>query len=437
MRSTTPHDMLALQNSANEQSFITELTVENAQGAFVELDKKQHMDLCAINPHNLLGHNVPSIRKAIGEHLYDCVVSNPWQPRTFSALTQRLENLAGTEFTLNSITSHVNQAFENALKTCHLYWCAHREPHRNEILCFSGSAFGSTLSAVNINRSAFELRHFSGISPKCTHIPLPYTWLNDPSASTKETIALERLRKHLKDHHENILSFLFEPIFSTARGMYYTRPSFQKAVANMMHEYNIPVVADERFVAPYKLGSPLGYEQATCTPDVIILGATLTNGLFPLGCTLIKNSIQNAITRYTETPFYTDDREPFIHPVVAATVNATLDCITSRKFISQLEHISKAQKAFATKLLHSNAAKNVRICGSLLAFDLNCDSKQHSEQLNNRFLTLCKEQGVLLRSYGGSIALTPPITHSLDLNIAYNTITECLQTFPVNCLSED
>ena len=257
------------------------------------------------------------------------------------------------------------------------------------------------------------------------HIPYPDTWHLDQKIELKEELALKRLTEFLQENHTKCAGFIMEPLLQTHDGMQACRPSFMNQVINILKDYRILVIADERYLAPMRSGRFLASQHLSITPDILVIGNNLTNNIIPLGTVIIDQKI-------------IDQLEPQAHEIAAVNY---LACITANRTIDILEnrlnesHIRKLQDIHARRLRRLNKqpiVKNIRYLGSIGAFDIICEDRSKQAQLIDWFYENSTESKLLIQHHVKSICISPPLCLTIeDLEQAYDIIESILQNMPL------
>ncbi|MEZ4928673.1 MAG: aminotransferase class III-fold pyridoxal phosphate-dependent enzyme, partial [Chitinophagales bacterium] len=117
------------------------------------------------------------------------------------------------------------------------------------------------------------------------------------------------------------------------------------------------------------------------------------------------------------------------NPIACATANASLDLLEQEKTKKSIKQINEQHQQFAIDLKATSKVENIRIQGTIMAFDIittQATSYGNSlrDTLNRHFL----DKGILLRPLGNTLYILPPycITKS-ELKIVYNEILAFLK----------
>lgn len=180
-----------------------------------------------------------------------------------------------------------SQAVEDALKL------VRKTTGRQHQLAFEGGYHGRTLGASAITSSYRYREPFGEFGDRAEFVPFPYCF-RCPFGKKKETCGLycveqiERKFEHEytgtwnpKTGHAEFGAFFFEAVQGT--GGYVIPPEgyFQR-LGKVCKDHGIMLVDDEIQMGFYRTGKFWAVEHLGITPDIMVFGKALTNGLNPL-----------------------------------------------------------------------------------------------------------------------------------------------------------
>ncbi|MEC8460832.1 MAG: aminotransferase class III-fold pyridoxal phosphate-dependent enzyme [Pseudomonadota bacterium] len=420
MRFTNRHDNLANQQSVNECRFANDSVIDRAEGIHVYMGGQRFIDLGASNPYNLLGHHHKLLNQALTNNLHMPATSTRWQAKNITALTLALEQISPNGFQARAYFNHPNIAMHHAMITIKQAWHQKGETQRNHYLSFAHASSEDSIHTINLTTTETMVFQYT---------PLPYTWIEDPSLDTKENLALIRLEQKLKQDHDKLLAFVIEPCISSLNGMFYTRASFLDKAIQLAKSYHLPIVSDERFLAPYRTGLPFGSMHLKEPTDFIILGSTITNGIIPFGAILHHGEGFN-IDRISPPK-----HDLNLYPFTADIAIQCLETMCSRSHTSLLNQIIKQQALKAVEFAQIPILDKVRQHGLMLAFDLVCEKQNQQAQVAHSFIDRCRNQGLLITQFNKSLSIIPPVHKDLDLNHIYHTLFSVIHDIPLHDLA--
>ncbi|WP_392536998.1 aspartate aminotransferase family protein [Legionella sp. 227] len=180
-----------------------------------------------------------------------------------------------------------SQAIEDALKL------VRNEKKKNLMFAFMGGYHGRTLGASSITSSYRYRRRFGHFSDKASFQPFPYCF-RCPYEMKRETCGLYCMNQFKKlfeteyyavwddkSKEAEYAAFFVEFIQGTG-GYVIPPPGYFQELAQFLKEKDILLVADEIQMGFHRTGKFWSFEHYGITPDIVVFGKALTNGLNPI-----------------------------------------------------------------------------------------------------------------------------------------------------------
>ena len=178
--------------------------------------------------------------------------------------------------------------------------------------------------------------------------------------------------------------------------------------------YGILLIFDEVITGFGRLGTPFAADYFGVVPDMIVCAKGLTNASVPMGAVIVRQDIhdafmaaapENAIEFYHGYTYTA-------HPLACAAMLATIEVYRDE----QLFERAAASAAYFEDAAHSLKGlpfvKDVRNLGLVCGIELDAIPGKPTARAFDVFLKCFWEQGVLIRTTGDIIALSPPLTIS-------------------------
>ncbi|MDB5972577.1 MAG: aminotransferase class III-fold pyridoxal phosphate-dependent enzyme [Hydrocarboniphaga sp.] len=172
------------------------------------------------------------------------------------------------------------------------------------MFAFEGGYHGRTLGASAITSSYRYRRRYGHFGERAQFIPFPYHF-RGPKGMSKEEYGSHCVRQFArlfeteyngvwdpKTGQAEYAAFYVEPIQGT--GGYVIPPmNFFKELKAVLDQHGILLVVDEIQMGFYRTGKLWSIEHFGVTPDVLVFGKALTNGLNPLAGIWAKEALIN------------------------------------------------------------------------------------------------------------------------------------------------
>ncbi|MGD9680838.1 MAG: aspartate aminotransferase family protein [Candidatus Obscuribacterales bacterium] len=189
-----------------------------------------------------------------------------------------------------------SQAVEDAIKL------VRKDTGKSRMLAFEGGYHGRTLAASAITSSYRYRENYGEFGDRAEFVPFPYCF-RCPYGKKKETCELycveqiERKFDHEytgwwnpKTNQSEFAGFFVEVAQGT--GGYVNMPDgYLERLARMLKERNILLIDDEIQMGFFRTGKLWAIEHHKVTPDLVVFGKALTNGMNPLSGIWAKEAL--------------------------------------------------------------------------------------------------------------------------------------------------
>ena len=172
------------------------------------------------------------------------------------------------------------------------------------MFAFEGGYHGRTLGASAITSSYRYRRRYGHFGDRAQFIEFPYHF-RGPRGMSKEEYGEQCVAKFArlfeteyngvldtKTGQAEFAAFYIEPIQGTG-GYVIPPPNFFKGIKKVLDQHGILLVVDEIQMGMFRTGKLWSIEHFGVTPDVLVFGKALTNGLNPLSGVWAKEALIN------------------------------------------------------------------------------------------------------------------------------------------------
>lgn len=371
---------------------------------------------------NLFGHANTYINGKVKEQLdmLEHVILAGFTHEGIVTLSERLVALAPEGLTRCFYADNGSSAVEVALK---MSYHAHRNRGDNRALfvSLSNSYHGETLGALSIGDVALYKETYKPLLIRSIQTQCP----RDQSMEAAEE-AIAYFEALLKEKNHEMAALIVEPLVQGAGGMVMYHPYYLTQAKRLCTEYGIHFIADEIMVGFGRTGTMFACEQASITPDFLILSKGLTGGYLPLSVVMTTETIYGA--------FYCDynPHRSFLHShsytgnaLACAAANATLDLFEMNKVIEANRELSKIISEGLDRFVARKEVKETRQCGMIGVIEL--QGYDASERIGVKIHRHCLELGVLIRPLGSVIYVMPPyVITPVELGLIFDAVESAL-----------
>ncbi len=398
------------------------IVIERAEGSYFYDDKgNKIIDAIASWWVNLHGHCNSYISKKVAEQVFKM------EHAIFSGFTHK-PAVTLAEILLKHLPENQNKIFysdngstavEVGLKMALQYW-HNKGEQRRIFIAFENAYHGDTFGGMSVGERNVFNNAFENLLFDVVHVSLP-------NESNIDFIK-EQLKRLIENH--SIAGFIFEPLVQGAAGMKMYEAKYLDELIDLCKQNNVITIADEVMTGFGRTGKYFASDHLKNNPDIICLSKGLTGGYMPLGVTSCAEFIHTAFISDDKTKTFFHGHSYTANPTACAAALASLDVLDEENTWKNIERIHEQHEKFYNKIEYHKALKNVRCCGTILAFELETSEETHylnmaSERIAEYFI----KKNILLRPLGNVFYILPPYCISdEDLEYIYMEIESFLNT---------
>ncbi len=352
------------------------IEIDRARGCtLIDKKGKRYLDLISGISVSNLGHNYPTINKAIQKQLkkythvmvYGELVESP-QVLLATLLCKQLPDTLNSVYYVNS----GNEAIDGALKL------AKRVTGRTEIISFKNAYHGSGQGALSIMGDEYFKNAFRPLVPGNRIVR--YNNFEDITIIGCRTAAV-----------------VVEPVQGEAG---YIPANFEwlTQLRNKCTEMGALLIFDEVQTGYGRTGSLYAFQRYNVVPDILCVAKGFGGGL-PLGAFISSKILMDHLTNNPVLGHITTFGG---HPLSCAASLATLKELLTKDFIEQVQN---KEDLFRSLLVHPQI-KKINGKGLMLAIEFD------NEEFNRAVISKCMENGVFTDWFlfnANSMRISPPL----------------------------
>jgi beta-alanine--pyruvate transaminase len=205
-----------------------------------------------------------------------------------------------------------------------------------------------------------------------------------------------------------IAAVIVEPVAGST-GVLIPPVGYLQRLREICDRHGILLIFDEVITGFGRTGNPFGAQTFGVTPDIMTVAKGITNGAVPMGAVLVKQEIHDAFMQGPEHLIeFFHGYTYSAHPLACAAALGTLETYADEGLLTRA---SQLQGYFADALHSLKGLPHVidiRNLGLVGGIELQPIAGQPTKRAFDVFLD-CWEQGVMIRTTGDTIALSPPL----------------------------
>lgn len=258
----------------------TDLIAKSASGCYLtDINGEKYLDFVQGIAVNALGHNYPTVVKAIQEQAGNLVNAsfNLVNYESTLTLAKKLSELAPGNLSSIFFSNGGAEATDSALKLAMSY------SGRSAVIAFMGSFHGRTVGATAITGSNSKYRkHYNPLIGNVYFAPYPGKDLC-PAGMTEEErtdYALFELNKLLKYvvYPEDVACIYMEPVMGEG-GYVVPSKKFVQSVREICDKHGILLIFDEIQCGYGRTGKMWASQNFDVVPDIMTVGKAIAGGL--------------------------------------------------------------------------------------------------------------------------------------------------------------
>ena len=351
-------------------------------------DNKKYLDFVQGIAVNSLGHAHPKLVKAINNQSKKLWhVSNAFQIPEGEKLAKKICQKTFADYVM--FQNSGAEATEAAIKVARRYFFSIGKPKKNRILCVKNSFHGRTLAAIYASGSK---KMTEGFGPKVGGFD-HFRFGDHKSLKKKIT--------------KKTAAIMIEPIMGEG-GIKVIPDWCLKELRKLCNKKKILLILDEVQCGISRTGTFFSFERSKIKPDIVPIAKGIGGG-FPLGAVLMNKKVASGMIPGTHGSTFGGN------PLAMAVGNAVIDIVSSKKFLKNIDNLSKY---FLFKLRNIQEAypqiiKSIRGKGFLIGVQLYKDQTIFIRKLmENKLLTIRASENV--------VRILPPLNvkkSELDLSL--------------------
>jgi beta-alanine--pyruvate transaminase len=225
-----------------------------------------------------------------------------------------------------------------------------------------------------------------------------------------------------------IAAVIVEPVAGSTGVLLPPKGYLQKLRA-ICDKYGILLIFDEVITGFGRLGASFATEYFGVVPDMITCAKGLTNGVVPMGCVFVRKGIYDAFMNAPENTIELFHGYTYsAHPTACAAALATLDIYKREGLFERAAELAPYWEDAVHSLKGIKNVIDLRNLGLIGAIELEPRAGKPTARAFDAFLQ-CYEKGVLIRTTGDIIALSPPlICQKTHVDQIFDTLGGVLKT---------
>jgi Adenosylmethionine-8-amino-7-oxononanoate aminotransferase len=380
------------------------------------------------------GHARPKIVEAIANQAAELDYAPAFQmghPKAFE-LANRLVDITPEGLDHVLFTNSGSESVETALKVALAYQKVIGQGSRTRLIGRERGYHGVNFGGISVGGIVANRKMFGTLLTGVDHLPHTHNLAKNaftrgvPEHGADLADELERIVT-LHDA-STIAAVIVEPVAGST-GVLIPPAGYLKRLREITSKHGILLIFDEVITGYGRLGTPFGADYFGVVPDIMVTAKGLTNGVIPMGAVMVSKQIHDAFMQEPEHLI------EFFHgytysgnPIASAAGLATLETYKEEGLLTRGAELAPKWEAALHSLKGLPHVIDIRNIGLVGAIELQPIDGQPTKRAFSAFLK-AYEQGLLIRTTGDIIALSPPLIISeSQIDQIVSTLSGILKT---------
>jgi beta-alanine--pyruvate transaminase len=361
------------------------------------------------------GHNRDPIVAAIQRQAAELDYAPAFQyahPHAFE-LASRIAALAPGDLDHVFFCNSGSEAVDTALKIALAYHNVRGEGARTRLIGRERGYHGVGFGGISVGGIVNNRKFFGSLLTGVDH--LPHTYNRDQQAFTKGE---PEWGAHLADDLERIAALhdpstiaavIVEPMAGST-GVLPAPKGYLARLRAICDKYGILLIFDEVITGFGRLGAAFAAERYGVVPDIMTFAKGITSGTVPMGGAIVRGSIYDAFMRGPEHVIELFHGYTYsAHPLACAAGLATLDLYRDEDLFARARALEPMFADAAMTLRGLPGVLDIRTVGLVAGIDLASKPDGFGQRAFAAMEKAFHDQGMLVRTTGDTIAVTPPL----------------------------
>ncbi len=308
-------------------------------------------------------------------------------------------------------TNSGSEAADTALKIALAYHRARGQAHRVRLIGRERGYHGVGFGGMSVGGIGANRKQFGALLPYVDHLPHTHTPSVNafsrglPAHGAELADALDGL---VALHGDTIAAVIVEPLAGST-GVLVPPVDYLRRLRAACDKHGILLIFDEVITGFGRLGENFGSEALGVTPDMLTMAKGLTNAAVPMGAVAVHERVHQAIVEGAPAGIELFHGYTYSgHPLASAAAIAVIDLHRAEDLPGRARNMAPYFEECVHSLRGLPNVIDVRNLGLVAGIELESRAGKPTDRAM-RVFHRCFDAGVLIRTTGDIIALSPPL----------------------------
>ena len=328
------------------------------------------------------------------------------------ALADRLAKMLPDDLNHVFFANSGSEAVDSALKIALAYHRVRGEGSRTRLIGRERGYHGVGFGGISVGGIAPNRKFFGSLLPGVDH--LPHTHSLEHNAFTR---GQPQWGAHLADELERLVTLhdastiaavIVEPVAGST-GVLVPPQGYLERLRSICDRHGILLIFDEVITGFGRLGKGFATDYFGVIPDLVCVAKGITNAAVPMGAVFVRDGIYDAFMHGAENAIELPHGYTYSgHPLACAAAQATLDIYEEEGLFDHANSLSGYWEDAVHSLKGLPHVIDIRNLGLVAGVELESIPNSVGSRAYD-CLVRCFESGLLIRTTGDIIALSPPL----------------------------
>ena len=379
------------------------------------------------------GHARPRVVEAVQRQVAELDYAPAFQmghPKAFE-LASRLTAMMPGDLDYAFFTNSGSESVDTALKIALAYQRAVGQGSRTRLIGRERGYHGVGFGGITVGGIVKNRMYFGTLLAGADHISHTHDLEHnaysrgEPAWGAHLADDLERL---VALHDASTIAAVIVEPGAGSTGVLIPPQGYLKRLREICDRHGILLIFDEVITGFGRLGTPFATDYFGVMPDMITCAKGLTSGVVPMGAVICRKGIYDAFMDAPENTIELFHGYTYSgHPLAAAAGLATLDTYQEDGLFERAAELAPYWEDAVHALKGQPHVIDLRNLGLIGAIELEPIANKPTARAFEAFLR-CYEEGVLIRTTGDIVALSPPlIVEKTQIDQIFDTLSKVLK----------
>ena len=309
-------------------------------------------------------------------------------------------------------TNSGSESADTALKIALAYHRARGDGQRTRLVGRERGYHGVGFGGMSVGGIGANRRQFGALLPYTDHLPHTHDPARNaftrglPTHGANKADALEALvQLHGAD---TIAAVMVEPVAGST-GVLPPPVGYLRRLRDICTKHGILLIFDEVITGFGRMGAPFAADTMDVVPDIMTMAKGLTNAAVPMGAVATTDAVFDAIVHGAPAGIELFHGYTYSgHPLASAAAIASIDLQRSDDLPGRAAAILPYWEESVHSLRGAPNVMDIRNAGLIAGIELAPRDGKPTDRAS-KILQRCFDDGLLIRTTGDIIALSPPL----------------------------